>query len=473
MTVGIGGSSFGAGPLGGATSHDAVVASALDSDLRLVRFYYCDLGGMLRGKATHVAGLANRLGEGIALTRAQMAMNALDQLQPIPEMTAVGEVRIVPDPASFVVLPYAPRTGAMMSDLLDLERRPWDACPRSFLKRALKKLAADGIRAEAAFEVEFFLARQADNGYQPVDQSLCFSAAGMNSTAAFTDDLISALEAQGIPLEQAMPEYGPGQQEISVSHGPALTAADRQLWVKETAKAVAARHGLAASFAPKPWPDLVGSGAHIHLSLWDNADGSNLFHEPTADYGLSETGRRFVAGILAHLPALAALTCPTVNSYRRLQPHAWAAAFVCWGYDNREAAVRVPSPFWGREQGTSNIELKTVDNACNPYLALGALLAAGLDGIARSLDPGAPLDVDPGNLADADREARGLRRLPGSLDEAHPPLGSRRLPGPGRGVRVREPFREVLVAGMEHRIRGVRNPALTRRSPSRAKHGRP
>ena len=408
----------GVGALGGPVAHDAVIATALDEDLRLVRFLYSDLGGILRGKATHVAHLANRLREGIALTRAQTAMNALDQIQGVPGMTAVGEVRIVPDPASFVVLPYAPRTGAMMSDLLTLDRRPWDACPRSFLKRVLKGLAEQGIRAEAAFEVEFFIARQTEQGYEPVDRSLCFSAAGMNSTAAFTDDLIAALEAQEIQLEQAMPEYGPGQQEISISHGPALTSADRQLWVKETAKAVAARHGLVASFAPKPFPDQIGSGAHVHLSLWDNASGANHFHDPAAEYGLSETGRRFVAGILAHLPALAALTCPTVNSYRRLQPHAWASAFICWGFDNREAAVRVPSPFWGREQGTSNVELKTVDNTCNPYLALGGILAAGLDGMARGLDPGPPLDQDPGNLSDAVRAERGMGRLPGSLDEA-------------------------------------------------------
>jgi glutamine synthetase len=419
MSMGITGG-LGIGGLGGAASHDAVVAAALEHNLRLVRFLYCDYGAIVRGKATHIGQLANRLYEGIGLTRAQTAMNALDQLQNIPGMTAVGEVRIVPDPASFVVLPYAPRTGVMMSDLLELDRHPWAACPRSFLKRVLKSMAAKGIRAEAAFEVEFFLARLGEGGYEPVDRSLCFSAAGMNSTAAFIDDLIAAFEDQGLQLEQAMPEYGPGQQEISISHGPALTAADHHLLVKETAKVVAAKHGLVASFAPKPFPDEIGSGAHVHLSLWDNASGANLFHDPAAadQYGLSETGRRFVAGILAHLPAVTALTCPTVNSYRRLQPHAWSSAFVCWGLDNREAAVRVPSPYWGREHGTSNVEVKTVDNSCNPYLALGGILAAGLDGIERGLDPGPPLDVDPGLLSDADREARGLGRLPGSLDAA-------------------------------------------------------
>jgi glutamine synthetase len=334
-------------------------------------------------------------------------------------MSAVGEVRLVPDPESFVVLPYAPRTGALMADLLRLDREPWEACPRSFLRRTLDRAAAAGIRAEAAFEHEFYLARLEDGVAVPLDRSLCFSTAGMDSARWFTDDLLAALEAQGIQPEQAMPEYGPGQQEISVRHADPLRAADNQIRVRETARAVAAEHGLLASFAAKPFPDEIGSGAHVHLSLWDTAAGANLLYDPeAAPGGLSGLGRSFVAGILAHLPALTAITCPTVNSYRRLQPHAWASAFVCWGFDNREAAVRVPSPFWGREQGTSNVELKTVDNTCNPYLALGAILAAGLDGIERELDPGPPLDQDPGNLSDADREAQGMERLSGSLDEA-------------------------------------------------------
>lgn len=402
----------------GGRAAQAVLDAAAEADLRLVRFLYCDLGGMVRGKATHVASLASRIGEGIALTRAQMAMNALDQLQAIPDMTAVGEVRIVPDPDSFVILPYAPNTGAMMSTLMELDRHPWAACPRTFLKRVIARAAEQGVRLEAAFEVEFFLARAGEKGFVPVDESLCFSAAGMNSTAVYTDDLIAALDAQGIQLEQAMPEYGHGQQEISIRHAEILAAADRHIWVKETIKAVATRHGLVATLAPKPWPDQIGSGAHIHLSLWDAASGANLLYDATQPYGLSRTGGRFVAGVLDHLPALAALTCPSVNSYRRLQPHAWASAFVCYGFDNREAAVRVPSTFWGREQSSANVELKTVDHTCNPYLALGALVAAGLDGVARDLDPGPPLDVDPGLLDDAERERRGYRRLPATLDEA-------------------------------------------------------
>jgi glutamine synthetase len=403
----------------GTTTIDTdMLARAKAADLRLIRFLYCDYGSIVRGKATHAAHLAARLEEGIALVIGQLAMNGLDQLQAVPGMTAVGEVRLVPDPESFVVLPYVPRTASMICNLVLLDRSPWTACPRTFLRRMIARAADHNIRVEAVFENEFYLAREIGGAFVPADQSLCFSTEGMNDQAAFTDDLIEALERQGIELEQALPEYGAGQQEISIRHAPALRAADNQITVRETVKAIAARHGLVASFAAKPFPDQIGSGAHVHLSLWDTDSGVNLFYDPAATYGLSPTGHRFVAGILHHLPALAAITCPTVNSYRRLQPHAWSSAYVCYGYDNREAAIRVPSSFWGREQATTNIELKTVDNTCNPYLALGAIIAAGLDGIARGLDPGPPLDLDPGLLSDAEREARGYQRLPASLGAA-------------------------------------------------------
>jgi len=159
------------------------------------------------------------------------------------------------------------------------------------------------------------------------------------------------------------------------------------------------------------------------VSLWDRAGGAerNLLYDPGDPRGLSDTARHFIAGILRHLPALVALTCPSYNSYRRLQPHAWSSAFTAWGHDNREAAVRVASPFWGREQQTYNVELKAVDASANPYLALGGLIACGLDGIERRLDPGAPCERDPALLSEAEREQGGIRRLPttmaGALDE--------------------------------------------------------
>ncbi|HSF02407.1 MAG TPA: hypothetical protein VLA62_05330, partial [Solirubrobacterales bacterium] len=180
----------------------------------------------------------------------------------------------------------------------------------------------------------------------------------------------------------------------------------------------AARHGLLASFAPKPFPDEAGNGSHVHLSLWRTRDDTNAFHSPTGHHALSDVAHAFIGGVLAHLPALLSLTAPSVNSYRRLQPRFWSSAYTAWGPDNKEATIRVPSKRRRLEMESTNLEFKPCDPSCNPYLALGGLLAAGLDGIERKLDPGEPLLVDPDTLSEAERRRRGVRRYPTSLGEA-------------------------------------------------------
>jgi glutamine synthetase len=179
---------------------------------------------------------------------------------------------------------------------------------------------------------------------------------------------------------------------------------------------VATGFGLVASLAPKPWPENAGNGAHIHFSLW--ADGKNLFHDPDAEDGLSATARSFVAGVLEHLPGLCGLAAPSFNSYHRIVPQYWAGAFTCWGHDNREAPVRAPSLFWGSEEASTNIELKAADSSCNPYLAVGGLIAAGLDGIERKLEPPEPVEVDPATIPEDERAERGILRLPATQEEA-------------------------------------------------------
>jgi len=396
-----------------------IVQAARRAGVRLVRFLYTDNGGVTRGKATHVDGLAARLTDGIGLTVAMQAMNMLDQLQRVEGMGPVGEIRLVPDPDTFTVLPYAPHAAAMTVDMRTLEGEPWAACPRAFLKRQIAAAAKAGIGVRAAFECEFSLGvRRADGTWAPLDESLCFSTVGMTTAAAVMDDVVAALEAQGMEVEQYYPELGHGQQELSIRHAPALAAADRQVFFRETVRGVAFRHGLYASLAPKPFPDQAGNGGHIHWSLWDRAGRRNLMHDPRGRHGMSALGYHFIAGVLAHLPALVALTCPTFNSYRRLQPHSWSSAYTAWGPDNREGAVRVPSTFASDRAGSTNAELKASDPSCNPYLALGGLLAAGLDGVARALEPGEPVLVDPGDLSESERTARGIVRLPSTLEAA-------------------------------------------------------
>ena len=397
---------------------DEVLNRARSEGVTLVRFLYCDHGGVIRGKAVHVSHLANKLREGIGLTRAQMAMNVLDGLNDVRGMEPVGEIRLVPDPATFSILPWTPGSASIVCDQLDHTRQNWGSCPRMFLKDMLARAAGMGITVEATFEVEFYLAREVDGAFLPFDHAPVYSTIGLDLSAAVMHDIVEALQSQGILVEQAINEYGPGQEEISIRHAPAVTAADNHLKLRDTVRGVALEHGLLASFAPKPFLDGIGSGCHIHFSLWDNATGRNLLYDSDDVRGLSDGGRHFIAGLLEHLPALVALTCPSYNSYRRLQPHAWSSAYTAWGFDNREAAVRVVSPFWGREEQTYNVELKTVDGSCNPYIALGGLIAAGLDGVERALDPGEPSEIDPARMSESERTARNIRRLPTSMDEA-------------------------------------------------------
>lgn len=396
-----------------------VVQQAQQAGVELVEFLFVDNGGTIRGKLTHVDHLRGRMVGGIGLTPAMMAMNMLDQLQPIPEMGPVGEVRLVPDPDSFRVLPYSPRVAAMMCDQIALTREPWAACPRSFLKSVVRQAEDMGIRIMATYEDEFTLARSDASGrYVPIDDALCFSSIAMEIGNPIILDMMTALKAQGIQPEQYYPELGHGQHELSIGPTDLLTAADNQVRYRETVRAVAKQHGLVASFAPKPFADQAGNGAHIHFSLWDAEGERNLLWDPQDRYHLSDTGYQFAAGILKHLRGLVGLTCASVNSYRRLNPRSWSSAYTAFGPDNREAAVRIASTFWGNEEKSMNMELKSSDSSANPYLAMGALVAAGLDGIRNGWHPGTGVEVDPASLSDAEREQLGIVRLPASLAEA-------------------------------------------------------
>ncbi|HEX9044329.1 MAG TPA: glutamine synthetase family protein, partial [Candidatus Limnocylindrales bacterium] len=400
-------------------SIEDVVARARDDGVRLVRFLYCDPSGVIRGKNVHVDRLAGAMASGVGLTRAQNAVNMLEQLVFIEGMEAVGEVRVVPDPDTYTVLPWVPRTAGLLCDQLDHDFRDWGCDGRGFLKRVVAQAEAAGIRFMASFENEFYLAEERDGRVVPWANGPVYSSAGMDRASAVMDEIVTALETQGLVVEQAINEYGPGQQEVAIRYADALRAADNQLKLRDAVRGVAeVSHGLIASFAPKPFADGIGSGAHVHFSIW-SPDGVNLLYDPTAgERLLSPIGRSFVAGVLDHLPALVALTCPSYNSYDRLRPDAWAGSTVSWGLDNREASVRVASPFRGREMESTNVELKACDPSCNPYLALGGIILAGLDGIDRELQPPEPARTNPARMSAKERERSGIRPLPGSLREA-------------------------------------------------------
>ena len=394
------------------TSAEDIDRRADEHGLRLVRFLWCGNDGTIRAKASGRHGLEGRLERGIGVTVAMQAMNGLDQLQPVEDMGPVGEYRLVPALETFRVLPYAPHTGAVLTDHVGLDGRAAPVCQRAFLKRMLARLAERGLVLRAAFENEFSLATRIDGAYVPLDSGLCFSTIALTASQEFADALVAALDAQRIALEQYYAELGHGQQELSTAHAPALQAADEQVLVRETIRGVAAAHGLTASLAPKPWPGNAGNGGHVHFSLWEGE--RNRFY----DGGLSELARAFLGGVLEHLPGLCGLTAPSFNSYSRIGPGTWSGAYACWGYDNREAPLRVASPFAGDEEASTNLELKACDSSCNPYLALGGLIAAGLDGIERGAAPPEPVGVDPATLSAAERSERGIAPLPATQAEA-------------------------------------------------------
>lgn len=402
---------------------EQVINMCIEAGIRLTRFLYVDNGCTIRGKLIPTDRLPGRMESGQGLTVAMQAMNMLDQLQPVDGMGPVGEIRLVPDPESFVILPYAPHSAAMMCDMIQLDKTPWGACPRTFLKRLIGLADEQGMTIQAAFEGEFSLFHREGDGsepdhYRPIDTGLCFSTTAMHAAAPVVDAIVGAFAAQQIPVDAYYPELGHGQHEMPLRHAPALRAADNQIWFRETVRSVTANHGLVASLAPKPKPDQAGNGCHIHWSLWDRDGNTNLLYDAQDQFLLSQLGYHFIGGVLAHLPGLLALTTPSYNSFRRLQPHFWSSAYTAWGPDNREASVRVASGAWGSEATSINLELKASDSSNNPYLALGGLIAAGLDGVARQLQPGDAALIDPGNFSDDERNRRGIQRYPTTQAEA-------------------------------------------------------
>lgn len=385
-----------------------------DAGVRFIRVLWCDNANVIRSKAIHIGALPGHVDHGVSLSIAQQAIPVMyDRVIPETGLEPVSEVWLVPDWSTLTILPYAPGHAHVIGDMVK-EGQPWNLCPRNFLKRMLTAARQEGFEVMGAFENEFYLLRSTADGDIPVDTTGFCSALAMDLNQAVIDEIAEALITQGIPVELYYPESGPGQHEISVRYTHALQAADQQINFRRTVHGVAARHSLKASFLPKVYIDKAGSGCHLHLSLWQG--GKNLLPDANGTANLSEIARAFIGGLLHHLNALMALTTPSPNSYRRISPHAWSSAFCCWGLDNREAAVRVPSMPTG--SGPTHLELRAIDASSNPYLALGAVIAAGLDGIRRGLDPGEPVTVDPGHLPESERQARAINSLPTNLGNA-------------------------------------------------------
>ena len=255
---------------------ESLTERATAAGVRLVRVTYCDNANLIRAKAVPVAGLAGAERYGVGFSVAQQALPMTsDTVLANSGLTPAGETWLVPDPSTFTPLPYSPGTAAVLGDFHDEDGRPWAHCPRSCLKRSVERAAAEGIAIEAAFEPEFYLLRA--DGLEPVDGTNFAMSWAFDLSATVLVDLVDTLNGMGLDVQLIHPESGPGQFEISIRHAGAVAAADRHVMFRDAVRGVAARHGLAASFAAKPFPDKVGSGCHLHVSLW--RDGRNLLYD--------------------------------------------------------------------------------------------------------------------------------------------------------------------------------------------------
>jgi glutamine synthetase len=328
----------------------------------------------------------------------------------------VGDLRLVPDVDALVPLAAQPGWAWAPVDRWTQAGDRHPQCQRTFVREMVQRLADRGRRAEMAFEVEWMVSAGPGDDFVPATSSPAYGAARAVELSDYCVELVRALEAQGIAVGQLHPEYESGQFEVSVHHADPLTAADRNVLVRQTIRAVSRRHDLRPTFAPVAEPGGVGSGMHLHLSLWRDDHNDSL--GGSGPFGLTATTESFLAGVLDALPEMLAVTAPSVASYLRLQPKHWSAPFRCWGLENREAPVRLVVGSAEERGTTANAEVKAIDATASPYLAVGAVLAAGLAGLDRSASLPAPIEVDPASLSDEQRAERGIERLPTTLDAA-------------------------------------------------------
>jgi len=400
-----------------------------NSQIHFIRVLWCDNANIIRAKAVGMDSLKDDE-VSVGISRGQQGVPVMyDGVVAGSGLDPVGEITLKGDMSTLTPIPYAPGHTRVMGDMFH-EGKVWGNCPRGFLKRMITALQEKGVGVKAAFENEFYLIKKNENlnknnekgngknisnglSIEPSDFTPFSSSFSMDLNHNIIMNIVEALTAQNITVEQYYPESGPGQHEITIKYTDALQAASNQIIFRETVKAIASKHGLLGSFLPKIFPDKAGSGCHLHLSLWQ--DDENILTDPADDYGLSETGKQFIAGILHHLPALMAVTTPIPRSYRRIRPQMWSGAYQVWGLNNREAAIRVIRDDDGN---IKHFELKTVDATSNPYLALGVVLAAGLDGIHKKMALNEPVQQDPATLSPLEMGKIGVKLLPQNMGEA-------------------------------------------------------
>ncbi|MGN8115890.1 glutamine synthetase [Labrys sp. 22185] len=384
----------------------------------LVALLTTDMIGLTRGRWIPAGAGEAALRKGCGWVPANLALTPFDSIPADNPWGSAGDLRLMPDEASrFRVssLPGKTPLNGVLCDITALDGTPWHGCGRSFLKAALADFEAEtGLKVTAAFEMEFQIEGAA------WEHAPSFSLASMRRADPFGPLLMAALREAGVEPEMVLAEYGRDQFEIVCGPADAVAAADRAVVIREVTREVARCCGLRSTFVPKSTPDGVGNGLHIHFSF-RTRDGAPASFDPARPGRVSEATGQFVAGLVRHMPALVALTAPSVVSYFRLRPHHWSAAYTAFGALNREASVRICPT--AETPGANiakafNLEYRAADNTASPYWALGVMIRAGLAGIREGLAQPPLIANDPDTLPPSERERLGLRRLPETLPTA-------------------------------------------------------
>lgn len=386
-----------------------VIKTAKEQNVRFIRLWFTDILGSLKSVAITVDELEEALEEGMGFDG-----SSIQGFARIDESDMIA----MPDPNTFQLLPWRPREEAvarMFCDIRTPEGEPYEGDPRWILRRTLKRVADKGYTFYVGPELEFFYFKSAQGKPETLDEGGYFDLTPLDAASDLRRETVLTLEEMGIGVEFSHHEVAHSQHEIDLRYTDALTMADNAMTYRLVVKEVAMKHGLHATFMPKPLPEQNGSGMHVHQSLFRG--DTNVFFDPNADFHLSDVARHYIAGLLRHTSEATLVFNQWVNSYKRLVPGYEAPVYLSWATRNRSDLIRVPLYKPGKEKAT-RVELRSPDPACNPYLAFAVMLACGLEGIEKQYPLEPPMERNVYELTSHERKDLQIETLPADLNEA-------------------------------------------------------
>ena len=393
----------------GVKTKEDVLAKAYELGVEFIHLQFTDLNGSMKNVSITIEQLEKALNNEIMFDG-----SSIDGFVRIEE----SDMYLYPDVSTFQIFPWKPKVGVearLICDIYNADQTPFEGCPRNILKKAIREAQELGYTMYVGPECEFFLFQVDECGAPTLrthDDAGYFDLAPVDHGESARRDMVLTLKQMGFEIEASHHEVGSGQHEIDFKYSDALSAADDIMTFKLVVRVIAQKHNMHATFMPKPIYGIPGSGMHLNQSLFK--DGANAFYDPNGEAELSDEAYHYIAGLLRHAKGLAAITNPTVNSYKRLVPDFEAPVYIAWSHKNRSPLIRIPA----KRGASTRVELRNPDPAANPYLALAANLKAGLDGIKNRLPLCAPINANLYAMTKEELHENQIESLPGTLIEA-------------------------------------------------------